>query len=1023
MKAKILAVIIGIFMLAFAAYAQAEAPSHLELEVLNPQSGALISQANGNYRILFKVYDTNIAADINASIYYFDSSTKAIVENLQLKTQGNCTSIDWTAKPTCYFDWNTAGINTAAQYLHTIAQDLNAGWSTTFIFGMTIDNTPPSGVSIQINNTQALTNETGLSLGLSASADANQMQFSCDNSSFTAWENFAASKALDLATGNGACNATDGNKTVYFRVKDTAGNNSAVASDSIILDTVGPTIEITQPQGNGFDNNSRRQIIASISDSLSGLKISSLKFRIDEKSRALGIFADYSLAFASDTNVLTYTPKTIDYNNGPHYIQIDLNDIAGNQATETASFNIDLNALDAITDLNGGIQGNMQITIAWTAPSLAGADLNFYKIYKSRSPVVEIFKLASYYAKTNSTIFDDSNIAKGSTYYYYVTSVDAAGNESKLSNEKTVQVQGFVQISFDKNAITLEEGTSYSIEVTVFNDTQESKNIALTASSDDGRLNAELGSTYFRLNRGERTTFSLSLIAESNVRSGDHEITIELNYDNLTVTKTIDVTVGNSDFVSFDIPDPEICNEDYTIIIPVDITNLSSNTKTISLTASNSTFMPYWDDSPIQLDPDETATTDLILNNQPANGLEGQYTIQVTARSGSNISVQDLEVNISNCNSSGSSDFSLTVDNSSIEIRKNEKRRIEYRITNNSDFDQYFHVSVETDLHTDYNSLIFVHSGDTERDFSLVSAGPFQEADKRYDYKIIVSNDDFTKEKTISVRVLPTHYFEFSASVQSLDLRQGESITIPIEFDNADYTEDFTLGIEKSDSAITTGFSEPTFRMLARESKTVNLTITAPSNAALGSRTFKITARTGSVPTKKLDLGLNITAAIPIPETTLLDIESYPTQVQLMPGQFKEITFIIYNPSSNPASTTIELSGLPDGVSLEEDIIETIQAKSRKTITAVLKADKTASTGDFEVAARIQAFGMTQTKRFNLTVGNQQQGFLSGIISGFLTLGESVWLGVLALIAIIVVLVMLGKLAGNGKPKETWVQK
>jgi len=181
-------------------------------------------------------------------------------------------------------------------------------------------------------------------------------------------------------------------------------------------------------------------------------------------------------------------------------------------------------------------------------------------------------------------------------------------------------------------------------------------------------------------------------------------------------------------------------------------------------------------------------------------------------------------------------------------------------------------------------------------------------------------------------------------------------------------------------------------------------------------------ARTGSISSKSITLSFTVKEKVPIPETIVLEVESYPTAVQITPGKSKEINFIIFNPSSTPAITSIELSGLPDGVSLDTEILETIPAKSRKTITALLIADKSAEFSESEVSARIQAFDLSQTKRFTLTVG-QQQGFLEGIISGFLTLGESVWLGVIALIIIIVILILFGKLAGNGKPKEAWAAK
>ena len=55
-----------------------------------------------------------------------------------------------------------------------------------------------------------------------------------------AWVNFAATKAITLATG-------DGKKTINLKVRDDVGNESAVVTKEIILDTAVPVVTITGP--------------------------------------------------------------------------------------------------------------------------------------------------------------------------------------------------------------------------------------------------------------------------------------------------------------------------------------------------------------------------------------------------------------------------------------------------------------------------------------------------------------------------------------------------------------------------------------------------------------------------------------------------------------------------------------------------------------------------------------------------------------------------------------------------------
>ena len=78
---------------------------------------------------------------------------------------------------------------------------------------------------------------TSVTLTLSATdatSGVAQMSFSNDESSGSAWESCATSKAWTLSAG-------DGSKTVHVRYQDNAGNISAPATDTIALDTTPPT--------------------------------------------------------------------------------------------------------------------------------------------------------------------------------------------------------------------------------------------------------------------------------------------------------------------------------------------------------------------------------------------------------------------------------------------------------------------------------------------------------------------------------------------------------------------------------------------------------------------------------------------------------------------------------------------------------------------------------------------------------------------------------------------------------------
>jgi len=60
-----------------------------------------------------------------------------------------------------------------------------------------------------------------------------------------------------------------------------------------------------------------------------------------------------------------------------------------------------------------------------------------YNVYRSTSPGTGFSLLTQL---LNTLTFKDENVADGSTYYYVVTSLNGAGDESEHSNEATAVI-------------------------------------------------------------------------------------------------------------------------------------------------------------------------------------------------------------------------------------------------------------------------------------------------------------------------------------------------------------------------------------------------------------------------------------------------------------------------------------------------------------------------------------------------------------------------------------------------------
>jgi hypothetical protein len=89
----------------------------------------------------------------------------------------------------------------------------------------------------------------------------------------------------------------------------------------------------------------------------------------------------------------------------------------------------------------GGAQRAIQaynIGLTWSAPSGLSTSIAGYQVYRSSSTGSEFLLLTT--SINEQTSFTDSDVEAGTTYKYYVTTVDALGNQSLPSNIAEVAV-------------------------------------------------------------------------------------------------------------------------------------------------------------------------------------------------------------------------------------------------------------------------------------------------------------------------------------------------------------------------------------------------------------------------------------------------------------------------------------------------------------------------------------------------------------------------------------------------------
>lgn len=214
------------------------------------------------------------------------------------------------------------------------------------------DTTPPTG-SLQINSGAKYTAATSVTLNLSAQdtgSGLSQMQFSNDNSSWSAPEIFAASRSWGITASNGT-------KTVYVKFKDVAGNWSGSFSNTIVLDTTAPTGCSIKINNGATGTNS-----ATVTLNLSA-------------SDPSGVTQMFFYGNAAPEPYSAAKTWTLSAGDGAKIVWVMFGDAAGNWSGWTsATISLDSTAPTGTISINSGANstGNTNVTLTLSASDTGG---------------------------------------------------------------------------------------------------------------------------------------------------------------------------------------------------------------------------------------------------------------------------------------------------------------------------------------------------------------------------------------------------------------------------------------------------------------------------------------------------------------------------------------------------------------------------------------------------------------------------------------------------------------------------
>lgn len=212
----------------------------------------------------------------------------------------------------------------------------------------------------------------------------------------------------------------DGTYTIDARATDSSGNTTNAAQVSITVDNTQPSVAIDSP-ASGAVVKGDVEIVASASDATSG--VAGVEWRV------VGVTSFAPMTLETDGKWhATWDSTTVA--DGSYSIEVRATDNAGNQKTASVGVTVD-NPPAAPTNLSAAA-GDSIVDLAWDRNT--EADMSRYNVYRSTDNV-SFTKIAEVAQPDTATVsYSDTNVINGTTYYYYVTAVDTALQESTVSN-------------------------------------------------------------------------------------------------------------------------------------------------------------------------------------------------------------------------------------------------------------------------------------------------------------------------------------------------------------------------------------------------------------------------------------------------------------------------------------------------------------------------------------------------------------------------------------------------------------
>ncbi|HLD59318.1 MAG TPA: hypothetical protein VI977_06855 [archaeon] len=578
-----------------------------------------------------------------------------------------------------------------------------------------------------------------------------------------------------------------------------------------------------------------------------------------------------------------------------------------------------------------------------------------------------------------------------------------------------------IEVSPQANSIFMQRNDNVGVLYSFANTTDSRKCIEIRNSFFSDYVSVDFADESFCLNAGESTQIAASF-RTIDAQQADYSASMIFFVDGDSFTVSLGTVLVSEDSPSLEIiPYPtDVCRGEEEFI-NVLVRNKTSSFKTITLNAESEILLPSFEQSQIYLDAFQEKNIRLSVHTSRLSQV-GKIPVSIYVSSGTDYIKRTVPIFVKDCEGIIFPSFELSLPSGSIAVEKTVSSRIFFQIRNLSKEAQTINAAVLSDLPTYLSNSSVSLDAFEERTLYFDVNARTSDSTGDHNISVIAWNPNNRVEKSKRIIVRPTSLPQVLLQNNNLSIRRSETgIFVFLAQNNGDTNSDFNFYIPNVPANMNAVFSDPDFSLNKNTAQEVYLFVSVAEAAALGDYDLNVIIKSGRKTFFLKPVFTVLEKAGDLEQE--LAIESYPLQIQAYANSQQNISVKLRNNSETIfPNVGVSLKNLPEQITSNSFNSIIFNPSESKNIQLSLSIGNIPA-GSYPALLEVRNGNETATRQLQIVILSRE-GAEGAPFGGFglFTLGESLALGLVVLIILLLAAIAVTGFAASNSEKEKWAE-